>query len=229
MVVEFADADPAVPVAVGGAAGDAFGDQAGEGGRFGSRGGGDDDAALPFGGAGRPEVVAGVDGAAGASVEQDHRLPGAAALHERGDLRHVDRGVGGPAHHGVGGGQIQPTAGPGQHHAPEVQEDTILLVTPLEQGLDPPVGLARPGIPQMRGLEPAERWIPEHLGERRHIGRRHGESPQHGVVVLLDADDYRNSSPVHRMHHPSSMVRCRGRTRNPEKITNRVFSLAERF
>ncbi|MEV4278981.1 hypothetical protein [Actinoplanes xinjiangensis] len=49
VVVEFADADPAVAVAVGGPAGDSFGDEAGEGRRFGAGGGGDDDAALPFG------------------------------------------------------------------------------------------------------------------------------------------------------------------------------------
>ncbi|WP_093608897.1 hypothetical protein [Actinoplanes philippinensis] len=229
VVVEFADADPAVPVAVGGAAGDAFGDHPGEGGRLGARGGGDDDAALSLGGAGGPEVVAGVDRATGAAVEQHHRLFGTAALQQRGDLGDIDAGVRGPPHHGVRGGQVQPAAGPGQHHAPEVEEDTVLLVTPLEQGLDPPVGLARPRIAQMRRLEPAERRIREHVRERRNIGRRHGESAQHGIFVLLDADDYRKSSPVHRMHHPSSMVRCRGRTRNPEKITNRDFSTAERF
>ncbi|MBB4750451.1 hypothetical protein BJ964_004612 [Actinoplanes lobatus] len=38
--------------------------------------------------------------------------------------------------------------------------------------------------------------------------------------MLLDANHYCQSSPAHRMHHPSSMVRRRGPTRNPELITN---------
>ncbi|MBO3741185.1 hypothetical protein [Actinoplanes flavus] len=146
VVVEFADADPAVPVAVGGAGDDAVGDEPGEGGWFGPGGGGDDDAALPLGGPRRAEVVPGVDGAAGPPVEQDDGLSGPAPLHEGGHLRHVDRGVGGPAHHRVGGGEVEPAAGPGQHDATEVDEDAVVLLPAVEDRLDSGVRLARPGI-----------------------------------------------------------------------------------
>ncbi|MDI6097092.1 hypothetical protein QLQ12_00525 [Actinoplanes sp. NEAU-A12] len=212
VVVEFTDADPAVLVAVGGAARDAVGDQAGEGGRFGPCGGGDHDPALPLRGTRRAEMMAGVDRPTGPPVEQHHGLPGAAALHQRRHLGHVDGGVRRTAHHGVGGSQVEPSARPGQHHAPEVDEDTVLLITAFEQGLDRRIRLTRPGVTQERHLETTERLIPEHVRERRHIGRRHREPAQHGVVVLLDANHYCESSPVHRMHHPSSMVRCRGRS-----------------
>ncbi|SDT47241.1 hypothetical protein SAMN04489716_3965 [Actinoplanes derwentensis] len=221
VVVEFTDADPAVAVTVGGAAGDAVGDQPGESGGLGPGGRGDHDTALPLGGAGGPEMVTGVDGTAGPAVEDHHGLPGAAALHQRRGLGHVERGVRGAAHDGVGGGQIQPATRPGQHHTPEVEQHTIVLVTPLEQGLDPAPRLPRPGISQELHLEPAERLLPEHVHERRNISRRHREPAQHGVVVLLDANDHCQSSPAHRLHHPSSMVRRRSRPRNPELITNR--------
>ncbi|MDR6321588.1 hypothetical protein [Actinoplanes couchii] len=207
VVVEFADADPAVAVAVGGAAGDAVGDQAGERGRFRPGRRGDHHPALPLGGAGRPEVVAGVDRAAGAAVEDHHGLAGPAALHQGRGLCHVERGVRGTAHHGVGGGQVEPAAGPGQHHAAEVEQDTIVLVAVLEQGFDPAPRLRCAGIAQELHLEPAERLLAEHLRERGDIGRRHREPAQHGVVVLLDANDDCQSSCAHRMHHPSSMVR----------------------
>ncbi|MFC6568233.1 hypothetical protein [Actinoplanes utahensis] len=228
VVVEFADPDPAVAVAVGGAAGHAVGDEAGEGGRFEPGGRGDHDTALPLGGAGRPEVVAGVDRAAGPAVEQHHGLTGPGLLHQGGHRGDVQCGVRGTAHDRVRGGQVETAAGAGQHHAPEVEEDTIVLIAPLEQGPDPCLCLPRSRISQERHVEPAERLIPEHVHERRNVRRRHRESAQHGVVVLLDANDYCQSSPAHRMHHPSSMVRCRGATRNPATITKRCDSTAER-
>ncbi|WP_127550716.1 hypothetical protein [Actinoplanes sp. OR16] len=203
MIVEFADADEAVAVPVGAAVADPVSDHAGEGGRFRPRGGRDHDAALRLRRSCRTEVVTGVDRPAGPPVEQHHGLAGGAALHHRGDLRDVDRGLGRPCHRGVGAGEVQPSARPGQHDPAEVEQQQVVLITALEQRRDPRIRLGGAGIVQVRHVEPAEPAVPQRVAEHGNIRGRHREPAQNRIVLVLDRHHHCQSSAAHRITlHP---------------------------
>ncbi|WP_203747393.1 hypothetical protein [Actinoplanes cyaneus] len=196
---DLVDADVAVAVPVGGAAPDAVGEQAGERGRLGPGRRGDDHAAAGLGGARGGKVRPGVDRAAGASVEDDHDLTGETAVHQRVEPRHVDRGVGGPLHDGVGGGQVEAAAGAGEQDAAEVDQQAVVTAPAVAQGLQPLVDVPGLRVLEEFHLEPAQAGIAHDGGEGSHVRRRNRVSAQHRIVVVFDRHHNCQSSPAHRI------------------------------
>ncbi len=165
VVEDFVDPDVTVPVPIGRAAPDAVGEQPGEGGRLGPGRSGDHHAAAGLGGTRGGEVGARVDRAAGAPVEDDHHLPGEAAMDQCVEPGHVDRGVGRTLHHGVGCGQVEAAAGAGEQDAAEVDQQAVVTGPAVAQGLQPLVDVPGLRVLEELHLEPAQTGIAQDGGE----------------------------------------------------------------
>ncbi|WP_164465909.1 hypothetical protein [Actinoplanes teichomyceticus] len=197
--VDLVDPCVTVPVTVGGPAAEGVGEQTGERGRLRPGRRGDHHPAAALRGARRAEVGAGVDRAAGASVQQDHDLPGLAAVHQRVDAGHVDRGVGRSLHDRVRGGEIETAARAGEQDATEVDQQAVLRGPAVAQRLQPLIGVPGLRVLQEVHVEAAQTRIAEDGGERPHVRRRHRISVQDGIVVVLDRHHNRQPSPAHRI------------------------------